>query len=120
MSGEELKIILMKHGVKIVDLANLLNYSQQNTTRLLKVTDVKSGTLERISELTNIPILEFYGGAPVASIQGDHNTQIAGNRSCNIGCPSESDVAVLKERIAHLEALVAEKERLIGILLKSK
>lgn len=116
MSGEELKNVLMKKGIKTADLARLLNYSPQNTTRLLKVQDMKSGVLEEIAKAANIPISEFYGVAPF-NVQGDHN--IAGNNACNIGCGPESDVAVLKERIQHLETLVAEKERLISILLKN-
>lgn len=120
MTGKTVKEILYKKDRKLIEIAETMGISTQNMSALLKVQDIKTGVLEQIAKAADIPIAEFFGGAPVASIQGDHNTQIAGNRACNIGCPPESDVAVLKERIAHLEALVAEKERLIGILLKSK
>lgn len=81
MTGQAVKQILTSRGVKIVDLAEKMGESIQNMSSLLKVQDIKTGTLERISKASEIPISEFYGVAPFNIANGDGNTQVAGNVS---------------------------------------
>ena len=79
MTGQEVKQILISRGVKIVDLAEKMGESQQNLSSLLKVQDIKTGTLERIAEASCIPLQDFFGISPFNIANGDGNTQVAGN-----------------------------------------
>lgn len=60
MTGEQLKVRLTKEGLQLKDVAHLLSMSQQNFSALLKVKDVKSGTIEKIAEALGKDMTFFY------------------------------------------------------------
>lgn len=78
MTGESIKKVLAEHGIKIKELAARLGESQQNMSALLMSQDVKSGTIERVSGATGIPLTEFFGLAPMVTNTGLNNGSIAG------------------------------------------
>ena len=75
MKGIDLKKFLAGRGFSVSKVAALLNESKQNMSAALLKDDIKTGLVERISEATGIPLLEFYGGQPSepGSILGDVN-----------------------------------------------
>ncbi len=62
MNGQELKKILTKHGYLLKDVASKLGLTQPNFSQLVKVQDVKSGTLERICDVLGVKMDFFYKG----------------------------------------------------------
>lgn len=116
MKGEELKMKLTKSGHSITEVAKLLGTSQQNLSQALTAQDVKTGLLEKISSALGLPISYFFDKndpSSAASVSGDFSAaSVHGNASVDA-----SGAAVLKERVKALEALLAEKERTIKILL---
>lgn len=62
MDGKELKKILTSHGYLLKDVASKLGLSQPNFSQLVKVQDVKSGTLERICDVLGVKMDFFYKG----------------------------------------------------------
>lgn len=62
MTGEELKTILVRNGLQQKDIAEKLEMSQQNFAASLKVRDIKTGFLEQICDVLNVPINFFYNG----------------------------------------------------------
>jgi hypothetical protein len=45
--------------------------------------DVRSGTIEKLAEVLNLPISYFYGeeGSAISSVAGNHNTTATGNNN---------------------------------------
>lgn len=116
MKGEELKFKLKKAGVSITEIASLLGMSRQSLSQALSVKDVKTGLIEELSKALNVPLSYFYGDNAGNNAIASGNKSVAAVNS-NISSPTED---VLKERIKSLETLVAEKERLINVLMEGR
>lgn len=111
MKGDRVKNVLRVHGVKLIELAQMLGESQSNTSSLLNGADIKTGLLERISVATGIPISEFFGerSSISATMQGGNgNRMMAGVGNVMGGGDSEL-VAALKGEIELLKGIIAEK-----------
>ena len=65
----------------MTEVAEMLGESRQNFNALLSKDDVKTGLLERISEATGLPLALFYGGANIATANGEHASAVAGNNN---------------------------------------
>lgn len=72
-------------GVSISDVARKVGTSQPNLSKILTSQDVKSGLIERISEVLGITVADFYhraahgGEALNISSTGDNSPNINGN-----------------------------------------
>lgn len=69
MTGAELKKVLNEGGYALKDVAAKMGMTQPNFSQLMKVQDVKSGTLEQMCQVLNKKMDFFYAGteyAPVA------------------------------------------------------
>lgn len=67
MTGEELKYILAHTRLQFKDLAAELEMSQQNFSKALKVSDVKTGFLEKLCDVLNVSMDFFCKGTRYAS-----------------------------------------------------
>ena len=102
MKGAELKEILRRERISLVQLAESLGMSQQNLSATFTRDDVKSGLLEKVAKAIGCPVGFFYdevAGSP--KIIGNNNTQISGDS--NTVAPSDA---------AFLELLKANSEQL--------
>ena len=102
MKGSELKEILRRERISLVQLAESLGMSQQNLSATFTRDDVKSGLLEKVAKAIGCPVGFFYdevAGSP--KIIGNNNTQISGDS--NTVAPSDA---------AFLELLKANSEQL--------
>ena len=66
MTGEELKYILAHTRLQFKDLAAELEMSQQNFSKALKVSDIKTGFLEKLCDVLNVSMDFFYKGTKYA------------------------------------------------------
>lgn len=66
MTGDELKYILAHTRLQFKDLASELEMSQQNFSKALKVSDVKTGFLEKLCDVLDVSIDFFYNGTKYA------------------------------------------------------
>lgn len=79
MTGDELKYILSHTRLQFKDLAAELDMSQQNFSKALKVSDIKTGFLEKLCDVLDVSMDFFYKGtkyAPTAvhvSASGDQS-----------------------------------------------
>lgn len=113
MTGKELKAKLIGCGVSQSEIARRLEISQQSFNQSMLVNDVKSGLLERIAKAIDVPMSFFYPNeGQKAVVNGDNS--VAAIQST----VTQGDCAVLRERVKSLEALLAEKERLISVLME--
>ena len=102
MKGSDLKELLRRERISLVQLAEALGMSQQNLSAAFTREDVKSGFLEKIAQALNCPVGFFYAevsGSP--QINGSNNTQVLGDS--NTVAPSDA---------ALLELLKANSEQL--------
>lgn len=67
MTGDELKYILTHTRLQFKDLAAELGMSQQNFSKALKVSDVKTGFLEKLCDVLDVSIDFFYKKTKYAS-----------------------------------------------------
>ena len=50
MKGEDLKRLIIQSGLPLTKVAEALGISQQNLSGILSRDDIKTGTLEKVSE----------------------------------------------------------------------
>ena len=82
MKGTDLKEKLEKLGFSKVYIAKKMNTIPQSVNGWFLAEDVKTGTLEKLSEVLDVPISYFYGEAfNIASVAGNNNTTATGNNN---------------------------------------
>ena len=83
MKGTDLKEKLEKLGFSKVYIAKKMNTIPQSVNGWFLAEDVKTGTLEKLSEVLNIPISYFYGESfgAVSSVAGNNNATATGNNN---------------------------------------
>lgn len=79
MTGETLKQKFESLGYTKVFIAEKLGVAPQNIQTWFKADDVKSGTLERLAEVLELPIAYFYGDS--YNVQGNNNALATGDHS---------------------------------------
>lgn len=79
MKGSELKEILRKEGVVLMQLAEDLGMSQQNLSAAFTRDDVKSGLIEKIAKTLGKPVGYFYGEAERAASYESFSTDFIGS-----------------------------------------
>lgn len=116
MEGKVLKQKLMELNKTQKELSELLGITAQSVSAIFSAKDVRSGTIEKIAHVLNVPVGFFFGD------NTGNNAFVTGDKSVaainsNISSASEE---VLKERVKSLETLVTEKERLINVLMEGR
>ena len=84
MKGSELKSRLNNCGYTMTYIANKLGVLPQNLNSWFNSNDVRTGTLEKLAEVLELPISYFYGEgtATTANVSGSNNaTATATNNS---------------------------------------
>ena len=118
MTGQELKEKVLMANVPFNEIAERLGITAQSLNSCFKGKDVRSNTIERIAEALGVKMSFFYPmdiSSAVAS--GNGSVAVTGNNNV-AGNVTMGDTAILTERIAMLEKLLDEKERLIKVLME--
>lgn len=115
MEGKTLKRKIVELNKTQKELSELLGITAQSVNAILSAKDVRSGTIERIAKVLNVPAGYFFGDEPKNNAVASGEKSVA---AINSHVSSLTSDAVLQERVKSLEALVAEKERLIKVYEK--
>lgn len=117
MKGLTIKEILKKNGFSISGVAEKLGESNQNLFSLLGKDDVRSSLIERISEVTGLPIAAFYGDAYTSSAtaSGNGSTAIAGVGNSSTAM-SERFITLLENKDKQIAKKDEQMDRLLGML----
>lgn len=112
MSGEELRPFLTHLDSTLASVAKKLDMPRQNLDKMLNTKDIKSGLLEKLSKIYNVPVSYFYEGVvdnPRINVyaEGSSAASVNGNATVKI----ENELA--SERIRYLEAIIIEKDERI-------
>lgn len=113
MKGVEIKEFLRVRGWSVAKIAELIGDSRQNLSNMLSKDDVRTGLVERMSAVTGIPVLEFYGGqsSEGCSVSGENNIV---NNGRDQMASDPGLIAVLNRQAG----IIAEQSAHIGQLLK--
>ena len=112
--GHEIEDRLRITHMTKTEFARLMGIPQQNVNRIIAGKNISTDKLQIISDILRFDFFSLYqedrgdikvianGDSSIAALNSKVTTQ---------------DVTLLNERVAHLEALLAEKERMIQYLL---
>lgn len=77
MNGKTIKEVLSRNGIPQNEIARRLGIAANNLNNMLAKDDIRTGLLESIAEVTNLPISVFYGDH--FSITGNNNATGSNN-----------------------------------------
>lgn len=101
-------------------LAADIGMSEQNLHRCIRTNKIQAADLEQIALLLKVDIRIFFDDDISAHINSSIETSGDFSPASMNGNVSVGTDAVLAERVKALEALLAEKERLIQVLMGNK
>lgn len=113
MKGLTIKEILRRYDFTQTDVAKLLGESQQNLSAALGSDDVKSGLLERIAEVTGIPVATFYGDTVTAT--GTNATAIKGSGN-NVAAGQQAFLEEIAAQRRVTESVIEQNGKLLDIV----
>ena len=106
-------------GVSKSEMARRSGIANQNINRVLERTSIDTDKLIAIREALNFNFFDCFQSNENSTATADNGgVAIAGNGTAHhFSTSTSSELAVLRERVKSLEALLAEKERLIKVLM---
>jgi len=117
MKGLDIKDYLRKNGYTVTAVADLLGESNQNLFAALGKEDVKSGLIERISQVTGIPVASFYGDTTMGNGSGNQGSIVAGNNN-HINTQQDEFLRELAAQRRLTEKSQEQIDRLLGVIEK--
>ncbi len=102
-------------------LAADIGMSEANLHRCVNNNKIQAADLEHIAIQLQVDIQVFFNNAAGKCVSNTVSTKGDDSPACVNGSNVvDNNSPVLKERIKHLEELLAEKERLINVLLEGR
>lgn len=126
MTGEKLRQHLLILDKSMAAVARKLSITPQSLNQILGASDIKTGLIEQLSTVYSRPISYFFDEEDVNIRTAGRDyvekgkIEYKGKEHDHTSAISDINIAVLEERIKSLEALLAEKERLIKVLMGEK
>lgn len=116
--GLKIKELASEENITLADLAKRLGKTKQAVYEMVEKEDVNTSILKKLSSEFNVPISYFFE-SDEAGVQviAHHNSQAVGIGNITQS-GDQAEISLLKEKIKHLEELLAEKERLIKVYEK--
>ena len=121
MNLEVIKKFSEKREGGLKKLALDIGMSEQNLHRCIRNNKIQAADLEKIATLLKVDVRIFFDES-VAAIADNGAVAVAGGATAHhitTNAITAGDV-MLQQKVASLEALLAEKERLITVLLDTR
>lgn len=115
--GDEIKSRFDKSGLTQREFGARIGMPQQNVWRVFNGESIDTKRLVAVSRALKFNFFKLYYSSSQVIIDGDHNQLNENGSHDNLNIVGD---AVLAERVKSLEALLAEKERLIKVLMEKK
>lgn len=97
-----------------MEVAKKLTVSHQSLSQTLNAVDIKTGFIEKLANLYNLPIGYFFGEdpQPTQAINGNGNHQQAGRDAIQLNIPHQEheELIRLREELRMMKEIVAEKD----------
>ena len=117
MKGIDVKTELRRNGFTLTQVASLLGESQQNLNAALSKDDIRTGLVERISQVTGLPIAVFYGDSSMGNGSGNQSSIVAGNNN-HINTQQAEFLRELSAQRKLTEKSQEQIARLLGVIEK--
>lgn len=117
MKGIDVKTELRRNGFTLTQVASLLGESQQNLNAALSKDDIRTGLVERISQVTGLPIAVFYGDSNMGNGSGNQSSIVAGNNN-RINTQQAEFLRELSAQRKLTEKSQEQIDRLLGVIEK--
>jgi len=122
MTGKEFKEKILQTNVSPSTLAERLGITAQALNSTFKGKAVRSDTIERAAQALGVDMSFFYpmAGTNNSVASGDGSISVASNGNVHIEETSilQERIKALEQQVKDKESLLAEKERLIKILME--
>lgn len=116
--GLKIKELASEKNITLADLAKRLGKTKQAVYEMVEKEDVNTSILKKLCSEFNVPISYFFDGDEAGvQVIAHHNSQAVGIGNITQS-GDQTEISLLKEKIKHLEELLAEKERLIKVYEK--
>ena len=115
----QIKILAEKARIPFKTVAYEIGMSEGNLHRCVRENKIQAADLEKIALLLNVDINVFFD-KKLAALSNSVKTSGDYSPASVNGDVSVGVDAVLAERVKALETLVAEKERLIQVLMEAR
>lgn len=124
MNLEVIKKFSEKREGGLKKLALDIGMSEQNLHRCIRNNKIQAADLEKIAILLKVDVGIFFDES-VAAVADNGAVAVAGGATAhhittNATNATNAGDAILQQKVASLEALLAEKERLITVLLDTR
>lgn len=132
--GEKIKKLIELSGKSVKEVADEIGMTNQNLYKILKKDSVESQLLTLFANKFDVPITYFFDNSPsgkasaasignsnttIAVAEGGSNYEVTSRKQReNDGEKLLAENEMLKRLIAEKDLLIAEKERMIQVLLK--
>ena len=118
MDGKTLKSKVKTLDISQAQLARLMEVTPQTLASVFMAKDVRSGTIERIAEVLNIPPTFFYSSTPTGTAIASGTQAVAAvNSRVSTSTELYKEVELLKQKVEDQKQIIYEKERLISLLM---
>jgi len=118
--GLKIKELASKENLTLSDLAKRLGKTKQAVYEMVEKEDVNTAILKKLCSEFDVPINYFFEDNSGMSIVADNNSQAVVGVGNSVHNGEQAEISLLKEKVKHLEELLAEKERLIKVLMERK
>lgn len=113
--GLKIKELASEKNLTLADLAKRLGKTKQAVYEMVEKEDVNTSILKKLCSEFNVPISYFFEGDEAGvQVIAHHNSQAVGIGNITQS-GDQTEISLLKEKVKHLEELLAEKERLIKV-----
>lgn len=121
MNLEVIKKFSEKREGGLKKLALDIGMSEQNLHRCIRNNKIQAADLEKIAILLKVDVGIFFDES-VAAVADNGAVAVAGGATAHHISTNATNAgdAILQQKVASLEALLAEKERLITVLLDTR
>lgn len=119
MNGKDLKRKIAQTGKTQKEIAELLGVTAQSVNAILSATDVRSGTIEKLSKALCVPVSYFYDDE-ASSVTVSNGENSVANSGSIVGNVHSGNTDALQKENELLKKLLDEKERTIEILMSKK
>ena len=107
MTGERLKTIIERSGLRTNEMASRLGMLPQQLNNVFHTNDVKTGIVEKVADIIGVPVCTLYGDGNIVNNQVKNS--IGGDNIVEIG-----GYDALKKRDEQIDRLLSIIERMQG------
>lgn len=123
MQLEQLRILSKNRNGGLAQIAREVNMMPPSLHRAISANEMKASNLERIARVMKVPVQTFFDEDVHVSASPNNSVTIGRDHSGNIHQSAEGNVEKIKfleKLLAEKDNIIAEKERLIQVLMAQK